>query len=72
MIKTDWTLDEALAVTGPTGHTTSAQLWTHLARLRKAKGDTIGADRAKLAAATAKYSASLAARRNRQQRCSEK
>ena len=68
MTKTEWTLEEALAVKGPTSHTTDAQLWAHIARLRKRQGDTAGAARATLAASTAKYCVTLSARWARDKR----
>ena len=70
--KTAWTLEEALAIKGPTSHTTTAQLWTHIARLRRAKGDTAGAARARLAASTAAYSVTLDATRARQVRAAKR
>ena len=65
MTKTEWTLEEALAVKGPT---TDVQLWAHVARLRKRQGDTAGAARATLAASTAKYCVTLSARWAREER----
>ena len=70
MTKTEWTLEEALAVKG-TSHTTDAQLWAHVARLRKRNGDTAGAARATLAASTAKFCVTLSARRAREERAAE-
>lgn len=67
-LKTDWTLDEALAVKGPTGHTTTTQLWAHIARLRRANGDTAGAARARRAAHTSAFCVTLDASRARQVR----
>ena len=72
MTKTEWTLAEALAVKGPTSHTTDAQLWAHVARLRKRKGDTAGAARATLAASTAKFCVTLSARRAREERAAKR
>ena len=72
MTKTEWTLEEALAVKGPTSHTTDAQLWAHVARLRKRKGDTAGAARATLAASTAKFCVTLSARWDREERAAER
>lgn len=59
--KTAWTLEEALAIKGPTSRTTNAQLCAHVARLRRAKGDTAGAARARVSATAAAYSVTLAA-----------
>ena len=72
MTKTEWTLEEALAVKGRTSHTTDAQLWAHVARLRKRNGDTAGAARATLAASTAKFCVTLSARRAREERAAKR
>ena len=72
MTKTEWTLEEALAIKGPTSHTSNAQLWAHIARLRKRQGDTAGAARAILAASTAKYCVTLSATRAREERAAKR